>query len=268
VRSAYEVGRTSRWQLILNQQHPQDLSRLLHYHDEIVSFRRKQFANYQQHLNELALIEKKIQANVEKLTTKRKTLQRQHEQLIEQRQQRERTLAKIRSLMKNKDQELQRQKRHQKELEQVIAAASRISRDLALEKNHRPFKASKGKLSWPVSGQIQNRFGSRRNGSLHWDGVLIKAREGTPVKAIHSGRVLFADWLPGQGLLIILDHGDQYMSLYAHNQVLLKEPGEWVNSGDTIARSGNTGGQAVAGLYFEIRHKGKPTNPSSWCKRG
>ena len=85
--------------------------------------------------------------------------------------------------------------------------------------------------------------------------------------AISHGRVAYADWLRGYGLLLIIDHGDGYMSLYGHNQVLYKETGEWVEAGDLIASVGNSGGQAHTGLYFEIRHNGKPTNPTQWCRR-
>jgi septal ring factor EnvC (AmiA/AmiB activator) len=101
---------------------------------------------------------------------------------------------------------------------------------------------------------------------MRWQGVTIPAREGTSVKAIHHGRVVYADWLRGSGLLVIIDHGDGYMSLYAHNQSLLREVGEWVSAGTPISTVGNSGGQEQSALYFEIRHQGKPTNPSQWCK--
>ena len=96
---------------------------------------------------------------------------------------------------------------------------------------------------------------------------MLKAKEGTPVRAIHYGRIIFSDYLRGHGLLTIIDHGDGYMSLYAHNQVLLKETGEWVLPNETIAKVGNTGGQDDHALYFEIRHNGKPTNPKRWLAK-
>ena len=135
-------------------------------------------------------------------------------------------------------------------------------------KHYQPFGKLKGKLPWPVVGKPSNRFGRYRNGtSLRWQGLTIPSTEGNRVEAIHSGRIVFADWLRGSGLLVIIDHGDGYMSLYAHNQSLLKEIGDWVNPGDTIATVGNSGGQQRSGLYFEIRHNGKPTDPKRWCKR-
>ncbi|MDC3332982.1 peptidoglycan DD-metalloendopeptidase family protein, partial [bacterium] len=123
-------------------------------------------------------------------------------------------------------------------------------------------------MPWPTAGKLANSFGSKRNGTtLRWQGVNINARQGSDVKAIHYGRVVFADWFRGSGLLVIIDHGDGYMSLYGHNQSLLKSPGEWVIPGESIATVGNSGGQKSAGLYFEIRKNGKPTDPKRWCKR-
>jgi septal ring factor EnvC (AmiA/AmiB activator) len=268
LRAAYEMGRISYWQLLLNQQEPEQLSRLLYYHEKVVYARRDQFRQHKNSIDQLQQVERDIQAVVLSLQNRQRELQQQHERLVQQRQARERTLARLRGVIKNKDQQLKQQQQQQKELEQIIAAASRIASGKGFASNHVPFQQRKGKLSWPLPGKIQNRFGSVRNGAVRWDGILIKSPAGTAVKVVHSGRVLFADWLPGQGLLMIVDHGDQYMSLYAHNEVLLKEPGEWVESGDTIARSGDSGGQQTAGLYFEIRHKGTPADPAVWFKRG
>ena len=122
-------------------------------------------------------------------------------------------------------------------------------------------------MPWPVEGKPSNQFDRPRNeGKMRWQGITIPAREGTTVKAIHHGRVVYADWLRGSGLLVIIDHGDGYMSLYAHNESLLREVGEWVTAGTPVSTVGNTGGEEQAALYFEIRQNGKPTNPSNWCK--
>lgn len=126
------------------------------------------------------------------------------------------------------------------------------------------FTQRKGNLMWPVQGKVINSFGAQRQGSVKWDGLRIQAGSGTDVRAIHGGRVMYADTLPGQGLLMVLDHGDGYMSLYAHNDVLLHESGEWVQPGDAIARVGNSGGEKESGLYFEIRQNGEPVNPTPW----
>jgi len=268
LRAAYEMGRTSYWQLLLNQQQPEDLSRLMYYYEKIVHSRGDQLKKHQASLQQLQLVEQDIQKVVNSLQARQRELQQQHERLLRQRQEREKALVRLRGQIKTKDQQLKQQQQQQKQLEQIIAAASRVASGKGFSGNHIPFKQRKGKLSWPLQGNIQNRFGATRSGGTRWSGVLIKANAGTAVKAVHSGRVLFADWLPGQGMLMIVDHGDQYMSLYAHNEVLLKAPGEWVESGDTIARSGGSGGQQTAGLYFEIRYKGEPADPMTWFKRG
>jgi len=260
------MGRSSYWQLLFNQQQPEDLSRLMYYHEKIVASRGEQFRQHQAGMEKLQKVERDIEAVVNSLKARQQELQQQHERLLRQRKEREKSLVRLRSQIKTKDQQLKQQQQEQKELEKIIAAASRVASGKGFASHHTPFKQRKGRLSWPLLGKIQHRFGAVRSGGARWDGVLIRANSGAAVKVVHSGRVLFADWLPGQGMLMIVDHGDQYMSLYAHNEVLLKEPGEWVESGDTIARAGDSGGQQNAGLYFEIRHKGQPADPAAWCK--
>ncbi|MCQ4311538.1 murein hydrolase activator EnvC [Pseudomonas stutzeri] len=131
-----------------------------------------------------------------------------------------------------------------------------------------PFSSAKGKLPWPVDGRLVARYGTPRGGDARtkWDGVLIGADIGTQVRAVHGGRVVFADWLRGAGLLVILDHGNGYLSLYGHNQSLLRDAGEIVKAGDPIATVGNSGGQESAALYFAIRQQGRPSDPAQWCR--
>ncbi|WP_152226936.1 murein hydrolase activator EnvC [Pseudomonas sp. SCB32] len=130
------------------------------------------------------------------------------------------------------------------------------------------FSATKGKLPWPVNGRVLARFGSPRGDDPRatWDGVLIGAQAGSTVRAVHGGRVVFADWLRGSGLLVILDHGGGYLSLYGHNQSLLKDAGDTVKAGDPIATVGASGGQSTPAVYFAIRHQGRPADPSTWCR--
>jgi len=147
-------------------------------------------------------------------------------------------------------------------LEQLRKALSDIPPDIG---DLQPFGKLLGKLSLPARGRISHHFGSRRStGKLRWQGITIDASEGNEVRAIYHGRVAFADWLRNFGMLIIIDHGDGYMSLYAHNQALYRDVGEWVDQGDVIATIGNSGGQDQSGLYFEIRHNGTPADPSRW----
>lgn len=131
-----------------------------------------------------------------------------------------------------------------------------------------PFASAKGKLPWPVDGRLVARYGTPRGGDARtkWDGVLIGAALGSQVRAVHGGRVVFADWLRGAGLLVILDHGNGYLTLYGHNQSLLRDAGEIVKAGDPIATVGTSGGQESAALYFAIRQQGRPSDPAQWCR--
>lgn len=144
--------------------------------------------------------------------------------------------------------------------------ATYSAQDLAQLKT-KSFLQAKGAMPWPVSGKVVSRFGDTRKGAVKWDGLRIRAQAGSEVRAVHYGRVMYADWLRGQGLLIILDHGDGYMSLYSSNDVLLHEPGEWVQAGEPIARVGSSGGEKDAGLYFEIRKNGTPQDPQQWLSK-
>ena len=132
-----------------------------------------------------------------------------------------------------------------------------------------PFEQARGKLPWPVDGRLLARFGESRGDDerTKWDGVMISAAAGSQVRAVHGGRVVFADWLRGAGLLVILDHGNGYLSLYGHNQSLLKEAGDVVKAGDAISTVGNSGGgQDTPALYFAIRQQGRPSDPAQWCR--
>jgi septal ring factor EnvC (AmiA/AmiB activator) len=138
--------------------------------------------------------------------------------------------------------------------------------NLDAPRSAQPFAGMQGKLLLPVEGRISHRFGNQRNqGKLRWHGIFIDAAEGESVYAVHYGRVVFSDWLRGFGLLMIVSHGEGYMSLYGHNQALFRETGDWVSAGEVIAAVGDSGGQDKTGLYFEIRIDGKPNNPQNWC---
>ena len=153
-------------------------------------------------------------------------------------------------------------------MELIVAIRAGLA-DVAAEiRDDRPFGQLRGQLPWPVSGAMLARYGTPRGASgLTWQGVLIGAPAGEPVRSIHRGRVAYADWLRGFGLLIIIEHGDGFMSLYGHNEILNREPGDWVESGETIATVGDSGGRLEPALYFEIRRTGKPVNPRRWCDK-
>ena len=268
VLAAYQIGQQKKLKVLLNQQQPEKLSRSLSYYDYFNRARSEQIEAYISIINELDVIEPKINSKAASLKTAKATLDQEYKSLQGSQKDRKKNLSQINSAIKTKDQHLKKIHSERTELERLLEAVEQTIANISIPNDYRPFAQLKGKLDWPIKGKPSNRFGSRRDGSkLKWQGLTIPSRAGTTINAIHHGRVVFADWLRGSGLLVIVDHGDGYMSLYAHNQSLLIETGDWVTAGDHIATVGNSGGQLSSGLYFEIRHNGKPTNPVRWCRR-
>jgi septal ring factor EnvC (AmiA/AmiB activator) len=266
VLAAYQMGRQKKLKVLLNQQEPEKLSRALTYYDYFNRMRNEQIESYIATLEELDEIEPAIAAKTIALQETHDGFVAQRQQLTIQQSQREKTLLRLEATIRDKDQELKRKQKDSKKLQALMEAVEETIAILDIPSDYRPFKALKGKMSWPIKGKLLNRFGSSRGADLRWQGVMISAKEGTAIKAIHHGRVVFSDWFRGKGLLMIIDHGDGFMSLYAHNQSLLRETGDWVHAGETIATLGNSGGLQQAALYFEIRHQGNPTDPRQWCR--
>ena len=187
--------------------------------------------------------------------------------LVDSREERTAALQALRAGIRDQTDELAALRENERHLQSLLDAVVEASRELQQSGRGDPFASRKGQLPWPLHGAIQNAFGSRdRRTGLVRKGLLIQANDGAPVHAIHRGHVLFADWVRGVGLLIIIDHDQGFLSLYAHNQTLLKSAGDWVEAGETIAAAGNTGGQREANLYFEIRRDGKPVDPVAWLQ--
>lgn len=268
ILAAYQIGQQKKIKVLLNQENPEQVTRALTYYDYFNQARSQQIEAYTDIISELNSLEPRITEKTVNLANAKRELDGQYSQLLSRKKERERSLSKINSAIASKDQQLKQIARDRSELERLLEAVEQTLANIRIPSDFQPFVKLKGRLLWPVAGNPSNRFNSRRSGtSMRWQGINIPAREGSQVKAIHHGRVVFSDWLRGSGLLLIIDHGDGYMSLYGHNQSLLKDTGDWVNAGETIATVGNSGGQSSAGLYFEIRHNGKPTDPQHWCKR-
>ena len=176
-------------------------------------------------------------------------------------------LAALATRMQQEGEEIERLAAEEKDLTRLIAELTSILSDYPITSDA-PFTELKGGLTWPVAGTLLHDFGQpRAGGGLKWNGVVLAASRGSEVRAVYHGRVVFADWLAGLGLLVIVDHGDGYMTLYGYNETTLKSTGDWVAPGDVIATVGDSGGQARAGLYFEIRQGAKPVNPKAWITR-
>jgi len=267
VQAAYASGTDSNLKLLLNQENPEKVARMTAYYDHFLQARADQISTYLATINKIETLEPQTQEKAQRLEAMRGKLQGEQHKLLASKTERQRALARLNKAIRTKADQLKQLQKDRQRLEKVLAAVKKAIGNIRLPETFKPFKTRRGKMTWPVTGKLRQRFGTRRGeGQLRWQGVVIGAKEGQPVKAVHHGRVVFSDWLRGHGLLIIIDHGDGYMSLYGHNQTLLKETGDWIAPGETISTVGNTGGQTQSGLYFEIRSKGQPTNPAKWCK--
>lgn len=268
VVAAYQLGRQKKIKILLNQEQPEKITRALTYSDYFHQARNEQIEGYLNIINEINQLEPKIQLKTINLSRIKLQLEQEYASLLESKDARTASLSQINTSIRNSDQRLAKTNKDRVELERLLKAVEESLANIKIPANYQPFTHFKGKLEWPVRGKVSQKFGSPRgDSSLRWQGVKIQANEGSQIQSIHHGRVVFADWFKGSGLLVIIDHGDGYMSLYAHNQSIFKETGDWVNAGEVIATVGNSGGQTNASLYFEIRHNGRPTNPSRWCKR-
>ncbi|QKE65499.1 murein hydrolase activator EnvC [Aquipseudomonas campi] len=301
-RAAYQGGQQEPLRLLLNQQQPEKFSRTLTYYDYLGKARLEQLAAFNETLRQLANIETDITTQQTRLVEQKSALDSQREQLASVRKERQLALAKLNKEYSARDSKLKARQQEQAELTRVLKTieetlarqareAAEAQRLALLEQqqvhtpNNKPlplgpsvtssgasyggpFASAKGKLPWPVDGRLVARYGSPRGGDSRtkWDGVLIGASAGSQVHAVHGGRVVFADWLRGAGLLVILDHGNGYLSLYGHNQSLLKEAGDIVKAGESIATVGTSGGQDTPALYFAIRQQGRPSDPAQWCR--
>lgn len=268
LRAAYILGRQDDLKILLNQEDPAQLGRQLVYSDYLNRARMRRIENYSVNLKQLAAVTESIGQQVATLETLQ-TAQREERQLLEVgRQTRVQLLAGLNSEIGVKNEELTRLLEDERRLQALLPTLqqSAATHESASGGNPAPFATLKGKLPWPSQGRLIAHYDSPRLGEqLKWRGVLIQAAEGTAVRAIAAGRVVFADELRGFGLLVIIDHGDGYMSLYGYNRELHKKSGDRVEAGETIAAVGLNGAEEPAGLYFEIRVHGEPSNPTQWC---
>ena len=264
VRMSYMTGRQEIFKLLLSQETPADLGRMLVYYDYFNRARSERIADVGAQVSELKDLGAESAGVERELAALEKTQSAELTALGHSRDERRDLLAKLDATIKDDNSEIARLADEEKRLRKLADEISQMTAGFPVDPDQ-PFERLKGKLAWPVQGRLVGDYGQpRAGGPVKWNGVEIEASQGAPVRAVYHGRVEFADWLPGLGLLIIVDHGDGYMSLYAHNETLLKESGDWVEPGEAIAQVGDTGGQARPSLYFEIRKNGKPVDPHAW----
>jgi len=261
---SYMTGREELLKLVLNQENPAALGRMVTYYDYFNRFRSERIEAARVELERLAVLLRQARESRQRLDALAARHETQLRELETARTQRNEMLASLDGRLGESGEALESLRADERRLEELVLELGDILAAFPAG-SEKPFASLKGQLAWPATGEIDESYGRLRNGErVKWNGVLLAAEPGTPVRAIYRGRVAFSDWLPGLGLLMILDHGDGYLSLYGHNEVLLREPGEWVAPGDVLGQVGSAGGRS--GLYFELRHDQEPIDPRQWMR--
>jgi septal ring factor EnvC (AmiA/AmiB activator) len=271
LRAAYRLQQSSPLELWLSARSPLAAQRLLAYDGYLARADATRIAALAAQVRQLGGVAEQIAQQQTELSALKQSQEQTQQQLANERDQRQQVLQQLGAAALTRSARLARLTSEQSDLERVLKQLSR--RPVApsgaapnVIDTNSAFGRLRGQLPWPVQGQISAAFGDQRAGGLSWDGMVIATQRDSPVRAVSSGRVAYADWLPGMGLLVILDHGDGYLSLYGHNDRLFKAVGSTVSAGDEIAAAGDTGGRAEPELYFEIRREGRPIDPRPWFK--
>lgn len=267
IRIAYQTGHNDFLKLLLNQEDPSTVSRMAAYHDYHGRARARRVNAVITSLNEIESLENSIENETAKLESLRTQQVARLDEFGAYRKSRKDSIAGLEAYIADQGKQLQLLQRNEKELALLLNKLEEEQVAIQLYEELTPFNELKGKLKWPVKGTLIGQFGAeRKGGKLRWQGVKIAASQGEAVHAVSAGKVIFADWFRNLGLLMIVDHGGGYMSLYGNNESLLKKPGDTVKTGEVIAKVGDTGGEGRTGLYFEIRQEANPLNPGIWCR--
>lgn len=269
VKLAYGMGRHEKLKLILNQENPSVSERMMIYYDYLNKERLDRIAAIKQGLHVLKALEIEKIKETKVLKVKVEQIKKDRSVLARTKVERKKVLAKINKRFSVKTAELSQFKKDEKKLKNLIKSLQQTIDNFPFDAgSSKEFSLLKGKLPWPVQGKIIKKFGAQRSDTeSRWDGVLLNAKEGTVIRAVAKGRVIYSDWLRGYGLLTIIDHGKGYMTLYAFNQSLYKKTGDLVDLGAIVATVGQSGVRAESGLYFGIRKKGMPLDPVKWCSK-
>jgi septal ring factor EnvC (AmiA/AmiB activator) len=267
VRAAYMSGNQEKLKLLLNQRDPAALGRMMTYYGYLNEHRSGNVTTIAARIRELAELRGEVAAEEARLADLANHQSRELASVEEAQRERRELLASLQNKLATEGREIERLAAQEKDLARLITELTSILSDYPISAEE-PFEEFRGRLTWPVAGTLVHDFGQPRvGGQLKWNGVVLDAERGREVRAVYHGRVAFADWLAGMGLLVIVDHGDGYMTLYGYNETILKSAGDWVAPGDVLATVGDSGGQARPGLYFEIRQGTRPLNPRRWVTR-
>lgn len=261
---AYRLGQGEPLKMLLNLEDPSAVDRMLRYYGYFVAARAEQLAGYQRTVAELDAIAGQAEAERSRLLAGRAALEQERQRQDELADRRRSLIAALDTQLADERARVRKLRAESKRLQRVLERLAHTAEPAG----GGPFAERIGRLAWPVAGRLLNRYGASREGALRWSGWMIAVEDGAPVHAVHSGKVVFSDYLRGHGQLIILDHGGGYLTLYAHNQALLATAGSQVEGGAVIARAGNSGGLGQSALYFEIRQGSKTLDPGRWLAKG
>lgn len=277
MRAQYRSG-LSPWSAMLSGQDPQSLGRDLGYLAYVSEARVEIILMINRRIAELSELEKAQSHNYEELSKVTSVVETEQQQLAHRKRQRQLLLSRLDGQLAAQRAERDHLARDEARLGELIEGLGKRIEQVKADQAHAQAirddilsglpqgEGLKRGIAQPIDGRVLARFGSSRPDGGAWRGVLIAARPGTPVKAVAAGTVVYATWLRGFGNLIIVDHGDEFLTVYAHNESLLKAVGDRVKAGDNIAGAGNTGGQLESALYFEVRHRGVPLDPQLYFR--
>jgi septal ring factor EnvC (AmiA/AmiB activator) len=267
VRMAYMSGSQEKIRILLNQRDPATLGRLMAYYRYLNDYRADNIDSVVEQIRQLDALHGQIAAEEARLASLVQERYGELGRLGASQDKRKALLDALHRRLDEEGREVERLAAQEADLSRLIAELTSILSDYPIT-SEQPFGDLKGKLTWPVAGRLLHDFGQpRAGGQLKWNGVVLAAPRGREVRAVYHGRVVFADWLAGMGLLVIVDHGDGYLSLYGYNETILKDTGDWVAPGDAIATVGDSGGQAESSLYFELRRGKRAENPRRWVTK-
>lgn len=265
IRAAWMEGDAPAVKVLLNEISPDKIARTMTYYEYLSRDTVERLETFHKGLEELKVTQAAVQNTRAELATAEEGIVKRQQELEASRQKRQQTLAALNEDIRSRRSEKDELESDRKRLEKLLSEVQEAIANIPSPNESEPFPSLRNKLPWPAQGKVVSRFGETyADGKLRRNGLIIQTGQEADVKAIHYGRVVFANWLRGFGLMTIIDHGDGYMTLYGHSSSLFTSPGDWVSAGEAIAQTGRTGGTENPVLYFEVRHNGKPDNPGRW----
>jgi septal ring factor EnvC (AmiA/AmiB activator) len=267
LQSAYMKGTHDYSKMLLNQENAAKLERMIVYYEYFNNARIAQIESLKEVVNKIAANQSKLAAKQQQLDELAQVQSRRLKDLNTAQLEQQDKTKEVQQTLESTKTAIAYLRDNEKTLRDTLAQLHAEKQKVEQQPELAGLNVAKGTLPWPVTGKLKNRFGATKHPGFNWNGVLIEANEGTNIASIRQGQVVFADWLNGYGWVIVVDHGEGFMSLYGHAQTLLRDVGDLVQSGEPIAKVGQSGGQQNPGLYFEIRHKGRAVNPIEWCRK-